>query len=88
MFDQGHNQLPVLEHELQVVMQSVVDSGGQFYQVRSAVREVAKDYPQYIIWSPELRGDQAVADVWSRSWERLLEVRVPVSKQILEAPMW
>lgn len=88
MFDQGHNRLPVLEHELADALHTIVAEGGMFYQLREKTRAIAREYPEFIVWSPELRGEYAVADIWDRSWTRLAQVKVHASQKMINAPMW
>lgn len=88
MFDQGHNSVSVLENELRVAMEIIVTQGSQFYSLRVKVREIALEYPEFIIWSPELRDDQAVSDIWDRSHTQLASVSVQASQEMIDAPMW
>tara|TARA_B100000745_G_scaffold271617_2_gene199103 strand:+ start:1112 stop:1378 length:267 start_codon:yes stop_codon:yes gene_type:complete len=88
MYDQGHNRLPVLASELEAALQAVIDCDGMFCQLRSVARAIALEYPEFMVWSPELRGAYAVADIWDHSWKRLAEVKVEASKKMITAPMW
>lgn len=80
--------MPVLEHELSNALRTIVAEGGMFYQLRDKTRELALEYPEYIVWSPELRGTRAVADIWDRAWNRMAEVEVPATQAMIDAPMW
>jgi len=88
MFDQGNTNLSVLVDKLRTAMQDIVAQGSQFYVLHAEVRKIAPDYEEFIVWSPELRGDQAVVDIWDRSWKPLATVSVQVSQEIQNAPIW
>ena len=88
MFDQGHNVLPVLEGKIVSEMKQCVASNTQFYALRAAIRKIALAYPEYIVWSPELRGSNATVDIWDLSWKPLASVYVAVTKEIENAPIW
>jgi hypothetical protein len=88
MFDQGHNRLEVLKHDLAEALSQIVSEGAQFYSLCAKTRTMALEYPEFIVWSPELRGDKAVADIWDRSWKRLGSVSVQASREMINAPMW
>ncbi len=88
MFDANHNRLAALVDEITDVMQAVVEADGMFCQVRAQVRAVATNYPEFLVFSPELRNRNAVADIWDRSWKPLTAVSMPVSQRMISAPMW
>ncbi len=88
MFDQGHTKLQTLEEKIRVAMAGRVAQGAHFSELRTVVREIALEYPEFITWSPELRGDQAVSDIWDRSWKPLASVSVFASQEMQNAPMW
>jgi hypothetical protein len=88
MFDQGHTRLQILEEKIRTEMVDRVAQGVHFSELRTVVREIALEYPEFITWSPELRDDQAVADIWDRSWKPLASVSVQVSQEIQDAPVW
>ena len=90
MFDQGHNRLPVLIHELEVAMGDVVAKDGTFYEMRHQARAIAEAYPEFIVWAPELHRaeGEAVSDIWDRSWNRLAVAQVTASERMVDAPMW
>ncbi len=84
----GHNRLAALMHELETAFVRVAEQDGAFYQMRTAARDIAPAYPEFIVWSPELRGSEAVSDIWDRSWNRLAEVQVEATERMINAPMW
>lgn len=88
MLDTYHNRLAALVDEMTIVMEAVVEADGMFYQVRKRAREVAETYPEFIVFSPEVREGKAVVDVWDQSWEYLASVSVQVSQKMIDAPMW
>jgi len=88
MFDQSHTRLQLLEEQIHAAMLNRVAQGVYFSVLRTVVREIALEYPEFIIWSPELRGDQVVSDIWDRSWKPLASVSVHASQEMQDAPMW
>ena len=88
MLDQGLNRMEVLKYELELSLIQIVSEGAQFYSLRAKTRTIALEYPEYIVWSPELRGNQAVVDIWDRSWKRLASISVQASQEMVNAPMW
>jgi len=82
------NSLPVLEYELKSAQKRIVDSDGAFYQLREKTREIALEYPQYIVWSPDLVDGHAMTEVWDHAWNRLSAVKVQVSQKMVNDPMW
>ena len=88
MSTHGHNRLPVLKQQLVCIMEQLIARSANMYTIRAEVRAYSREYPEYIIWLPELRGDQVVVDIWDRSWEMRTCVVVSASQEIQNAPMW
>ncbi len=90
MMQQGHNRLPFLEHALESAMQCIIAAQGEFPQLCVAVRCIAEDYPEFIVWSPQLyRTDGVLAvDVWDHSWRCIARVQVKASQELLSASVW
>jgi len=88
MCNLNRNRLQVLANELAVTMKRLIAQGSQMYALRAEVRAQACEYPELIIWLPELRGDQVVVDIWDLSWKPLACVSVQASQEMQNAPMW
>jgi hypothetical protein len=88
MFDQGHNRLGVLTDELTIAFEQIVARDGLFYEMRQRTREIAPEYAEFIVWSPNLVGEYAVTDIWDKAWKSVAQVRVRASQKMITAPMW
>lgn len=88
MFDVGNNRLEVFKCEVEQTLIQLISAGAQFYALRTKTREIALEYPELIVWSPELRADRAVIDIWDRTWKRVGSVSIVVTQEMQNAPVW
>ncbi len=88
MLDHKQNLLNQMMLHIERELYSVLKTATVFYQLRVCVRDVATQYPDFIIWSPHLIGTTAVVDIWDKSHTAIGQIVVPVPKEWTYAPMW